>query len=181
MIGSKAQVEMPFELLLAVAMLTMLMPIVLFMFNQFQDWDCQQRITNNMETLARDIELAATLGGGVRTIEVDMGTYGCERIQVDNFTISPPGEDKCLELCHDPNCMLLSATYTSYDPEGGSETLAAMPDICIRIPFNIEFTTQGCRLIGYSSVEEHIAPKRHRFRLSKEGYTVQFCEEELVR
>jgi len=181
MLGSKGQVEMPFELLLAVAMLVMLMPIVFFMFNQFQDWECQQRIGNNMETLARDIELAATLGGGVRTIEVDMGTYGCDRVRVDNFTISSPGNDKCLELCHDPNCRLMSAVYTEYSYEGENEILAAMPDVCIRIPFNIDFTTQGCRLIGYSSVDEQIDPKNHRFLLTKQGYTVQFCEEELVR
>lgn len=174
-INQKGQEEAPFSLLLAVAMLAMVMPMSFYLLNQFQEYECQQRIANNMATFAREIELASTLGGGIRTVDVDLSSYGCVGARVDRFKMTAPPEERCVDICHDPNCRILSGLYLDYSLDPPEENI--VHDVCIRIPFNIEFTSQGCELNGLTSIGEEIEPGYHKIILEKKGYKVQMCEE----
>ncbi|MBN3037610.1 MAG: hypothetical protein JW834_04135 [Candidatus Diapherotrites archaeon] len=182
MIGSKGQEEAPFSMLLAVAMLAMVLPIAMFLFSTFQDWQCEQEVQNNLQSLARDLELAATLGGGERTIEVDLTKSLCGDFRVDNFTLLAPGEDQCIDYCHDPNCRILRGTYIDYserDEAGNPEVQLATQDVCVRIPSNVRFVTTGCAAGGGGElfdIGEDIRPGYHIFKIKKEGFEVRLCE-----
>lgn len=176
MLDEKAQEEAPFSLLLAAVMIVMVIPIAMYLFNQFQSWECEQRLQNNMETFAREMEIASTLGGGERIIDVDLSIYACPGFRVDNFTLTKPMSDRCLEMCHDPNCRILSAEYTQVDPDTGQKTtsIAAQP-VCIRIPFNVEFVTDEC--VGdLLPITDYLEPDYHTIVLQKIGYKVTVCE-----
>lgn len=172
-LNSKAQEEAPFQMLLAVAMLAMVLPLAMYLFQQFQEWQCRARIQNNMESFAREMELAATLGGGQRFVDVDLRTYACGNFRVDNFTLERPTQDRCLELCHEPNCWVMHAKYMDYSVDPPEESIATEP-VCIRIPFNVEITTESCG--GYEEVGNIISTDYHTFVFEKIGNTVTMCE-----
>lgn len=176
-LGSRGQESAPFSLLLAVAMMALVIPIAAYMFQSFQGWECQQRISNNMESFARELELASTLGGGKRIVDVDLSLYSCPGIRVDNFTLKKPGEDRCQEMCHDPNCRVLSAVYEDFDPDTG-ESLGlsvATPPVCVRIPVNVEILPTGCNPPD-EPLGESMAPGYYRISLAKSGYKVSICQ-----
>ncbi|MCK4327708.1 MAG: hypothetical protein KAW41_04495 [Candidatus Diapherotrites archaeon] len=177
--ASRGQEEAPFSLLLAVAMMALVIPIAAYMFQGFQAWECQQRIENNMETFARELELAATLGGGKRVVDIDLSLYACPGVHVDNFTLKNPGQDRCQEVCHDPNCRILEAVYEEFDDETGESlglSVASQP-VCVRIPVNVDFSTLDCDPSeGYEPLAgEGLAPGYYRIALIKEGYRVRVC------
>jgi len=181
--ASRGQEEAPFSLLLAVAMMAMVIPIAAYMFEGFQGWECEQRITNNLESFARELELAATLGGGRRIVDVDLSLYACPGVQVDNFTMKALGEDRCQELCHDPNCRVLDAVYTEYDSDTGEAIgiqSAVGTTVCVRIPVNVDFSTTDCDPSqGYEPLAgggDTLAPGFYRIVLMKEGYKVKVCQ-----
>lgn len=183
-LGTRGQEEAPFSLLLAVAMMALVIPIAAYMFQGFQSWECEQRISNNLESFARELELASTLGGGKRIVDVDLTLYACPGVRVDNFTIKEPGQNNCQELCHDPNCRIVEAVYQEYDPDTGEPTTlsVAAPPVCVRIPVNVDFTTTKCD----PNKDEYplggsLAPGFYRLALIKEGYEVRICQLELPR
>jgi type II secretory pathway pseudopilin PulG len=174
MLGSKGQEEAPFSLLLAVAMIAMVIPIAFYLFTQLQQSQCQSQIQNDMETFARELELATTLGGGQRIVDVALTT--CANIQVDNFTLKDPGTDVCQEACHDPNCRLLSTSATRFEgDEAFTGPVTGLSPVCIRVPLNVQFTTEECEA-GTLPIGEAIVPGVHRLVLTKVGYTVKVCE-----
>ncbi len=187
--GSRGQEEAPFSLLLAVAMMAMVLPIAAHLFTTFQGWECEQRIENNLETFARELELAATLGGGQRIVDVDLSLYSCPGIRVDNFTLKKPDPQRCQETCHDPNCRVLEAIFEDFDGDTG-ESLGlsvAVPPVCVRIPVNVEFLSYGCSEFEYnnnqledltttSAIEDDVlGPGFYRIALIKKGYKVWVC------
>jgi len=191
-LGRRGQEEAPFSLLLAVAMMAMVIPIAVHLFNTFQGWECEQRISNNMETLARELELASTLGGGKRVVDVDLSLSACSNVRVDNFTLKGPGEDRCQEICHDPNCRILEAVYEEFDSDTGKSLglSAAAPPVCVRIPVNVDFSTLGCEQYSDSSGNpytdlgaggESLTPGYYRIAMIKEGYRVRICNVPVAR
>ncbi len=178
MLGSRGQEEAPFSLLLAVAMMALVIPIAAYMFQNFQTWECHQRISNNLESFARELELASTLGGGKRIVDVDLSLYSCPGIRVDNFTLTQPGQDRCQEMCHDPNCRVLEAVYEDFDPDTGQSlglSVATEP-VCVRIPVNVAFITTDCQPPEEVPLGESLTPGYYRLSLTKEGYKVKICQ-----
>ncbi|GEM_PF-4351980 len=177
--NEKGQVEAPFQLLIAAAMLGLLLPIAFYLFSQYQMWESQERVRNNMESLAREIEIVANLGEGVKYIDVDLNVYGGPNFRVDNFSISNPGEDVCLQGCHTPHCMQIRAYYVQEIEGGESKKLIPpdLPPVCIRIPFNVDLTTVGCSNVGeYDDLGTDLSPGFHRIVAIKKGYTVYLCK-----
>ncbi|MFC2174411.1 hypothetical protein ACFLQ2_00890 [archaeon] len=179
--ASRGQEEAPFSLLLAVAMMAMVIPVAAFLFDSFQSWECEQRVQNNMQGFARDIELSSTLGGTKRIVAVDLALYSCPGLRVDNFTLTPQGRDACQQICHDPNCMLLEGVYEDKDPyTGESLGLAqATSPVCVRIPVNMEFITDECFRYDYEDIAAGgtmLIPGYYQIALIKEGYKVFMCK-----
>ena len=177
MLGSRGQESAPFSLLLAVAMMVLVIPIAAYMFQNFQTWECHQRISNNLESFARELELASTLGGGNRIVDVDLSLYSCPGIRVDNFTIEKPDEERCMENCHDPTCRILSAVYEDFDPDTGESlglSVATEP-VCVRIPVNVEFTTTDCTP-PEEPLSNSLSPGYYRISLHKNKYEVKICQ-----
>ncbi len=180
------QVEAPFQLLIAAVMLGMLLPIAFYLFGQYQMWESQERVRNNMETLAREIEVVANLGEGIKYIDVDLNVYTGPNFRVDNFSIANPGQDVCLQGCHTPHCMQVRAYYVQEIGPTGKKTPRKMippdlPPVCIRIPFNVDVTTEGCSQIEgmkgqYVDLGVDLNPGFHRIVAIKKGYTVYLCK-----
>ena len=179
MFGSRGQEEAPFSILLAVAMMAMVIPIAAYMFQSFQAWECQQRLDNNLQTFARDLELASALGGGKRIVDIDLSLSSCSGIDIDRFVLASPGMDRCQEICHDPNCKLLQAVYDERDPDTGEivDTSIATDPVCVRIPVNVNFVTNDCHGDEFPlSKDGNFKPGYYRLSLEKIGYTVKVCE-----
>ena len=175
--GSRGQEEAPFSLLLAVAMMSMVIPIAAYMFQNFQGWECEQRLTNSLESFARELELASTLGGGRRIVDVDLSLYACPGVRVDNFTIEFPGASRCQDMCHDPNCRIINAIYMDFDDEGNpTEPSIATPPVCVRIPVSVTFTTTGCTGADESDLGTELPPGYYRLSLTKQGREVRICQ-----
>ncbi len=177
-VNRKGQEEAPFALLLAAIMLAMVIPLAMHLLTKFQQSRCRQRVENNMAKMAREMELAATLGGGQRRIQINLAAQSCSGLEVGNFSIKSRSESKCLKVCNDPNCKLLVAEAA------GEEGSVVLPPRCIRIPVNVEFTTE-CGLIpgdvGLEGVQllpvgSEITPGTHTLLVRKEGYKVRMCE-----
>ena len=180
-IGRKGQSEAPFQLLIAAVMLSMLLPIVFYLFNQYQVWESQERVRNNMETLARELETVANLGEGQKYIDVDLNVYGGADFRVDNFTIYNPGQDVCMLKCHTPHCNVIKPYLLSNITGEPKELIVPKLGMtCIRIPFNVQFDTKSCPK-GYKTLPQaensgvNIAPGVYRFIAIKDGYSVHLC------
>ncbi len=178
--NEKGQVEAPFQLLIAAVMLGMLLPIAFYLFSQYQVWESQERVRNNMETLARELETVANLGEGIKYIDVDLSVYSGPDFRVDYFTLKNPGESVCMEGCHTPHCWVIRAVMN--DTETGREMLVAgLPQVCVRIPFNVDFRSSGCDSIPgmegqYQDLTTNLEPGFYRIVAIKKGYTVYLCK-----
>ncbi len=184
MFGCKGQTEAPFQLLIAAVMLSMVLPISFYLFQQFQVWESQERVKNNMETLARELETVANLGEGEKYISVDLSVYGGPNFRIDGFDLYKPSQDICMTACHTPHCMLLRAYKNQTDID--RPLMAGVPQVCVRIPFNVDFKTQGCSSVGqglsdlmadpWGESGVGFEPGFHSFVAIKKGYSVYLCE-----
>jgi hypothetical protein len=178
MLGSKGQEEGPFALLLAAVMLAMLIPIVASLFSQFQQWECESRIENNVETLAREFELAATLGGGVRQVVVDLGASGCGNLVVDRFRIEEPDQGTCIDQCQTPHCRVIKAVQVlpaNYeDPTLAGQEMVVVPPVCVRVPSNVEFSTTVDPTSDLA--QRFLTPGVHTLEFKKTGLSVEIRE-----
>ena len=174
----RGQEEGPFALLLAAVMLGLLIPIVASLFGQFQQWECESRISNNLETMAREFELSATLGGGERRVLVDLGAYACGSVEVTRFSMSAPDEGECMDYCQTPHCRRLMAVHEW--PQGtdfAGQIEPVVPPVCVRIPLNVEVDTSNCPA-GLSDVDlTALEPGVHTFVLTKNVFAVKICED----
>ncbi len=176
MLGNKGQTEAPFQLLIAAVMLSMLLPIAFYLFQQYQIWESQERVRNNMETLARELETVANLGEGQKYITVDLSVYGGPNFRVDHFELVHPSSSDCMMACHTPNCWELRAIANNYTAKHESPILVqGLGYVCIRVPFNVDFQTTGCGY-GYEDLAvDSIQPGIHQIVAIKKGYTVHLC------
>ncbi len=140
--GSKGQTEAPFQLLIAAVMLSMVIPISFYLFQQYQVWSSKERVQNNMEELARELETVANLGSGEKYISVDLNVYSGPHFSVDYFTLDSPGSDMCMRSCHTPNCIILRAH--TLNPVTHQVENANLSPVCVRVPFNVEFVSNSC-------------------------------------
>ena len=181
--NERGQTEAPFQLLIAAVMLSMLLPIAFYLFQQYQVWESQERVKNNMETLARELETVANLGEGQKYIDVDLSVYGGPNFRVDNFSLYYPSQSTCMYGCHTPHCMLLKPYV---EGKNGTRLIApGLSPVCVRIPFNVEFSTQSgfCSGKGFTDLaldtEESggflLTPGVHRIIAIKKGYKVYLC------
>lgn len=151
-------------------MLALLIPIVASLFGQFQQWECESRISNNIETLAREFELAARLGGGKRTITVDLGASGCGSIVVNKFAIEPMDQGDCIDICQTPHCRLIKAIYHRPPdedfPQGQEEIV--VPAVCIRMPANVQM-----HYVGNTTLDDnYLEPGVYTLVFEKKGLDV---------
>ena len=175
----RGQTEAPFQLLIAAVMLAMLIPLAFYLFQQYQVWESQERIRNNMETLARELETVANLGEGQKVIDVDLSVYGGPNFRVDYFKLMKPGERVCMDSCHTPHCWMIRAMVNNTQTNQPMIAPGIRP-VCIRIPFNVDVKTSGCPsgyVDLYTSPQEFLKPQVQRIVAIKEGYTVYLCRE----
>lgn len=142
MFGKKGQEEAPFALFLAAAMLAILIPIIVTMYNNFLTMSCEQELQNSMETLARELEIATGLTGNGTMIRVDFASSSCGDVNPTNFTIRYFGTDECIRQCQVGTCRVIIAR----GEKDGEATTLGNP-VCVRIPPEISFETGGCGTI----------------------------------
>ena len=177
MFGSRGQTEAPFQLLIAAVMLSMVIPISFYLFQQYQVWSSKERVQNNMNELARDLETVANLGEGEKYININFEVYSGPQFSLDHFVLSSPTEDDCMMGCHTPHCLLLSA----YSRKSTTDSLIS--SVCVRIPFNVEFETSGCSNFNLENLHSDNGVNGVDFNATylslvaiKRGYKVYLCK-----
>ena len=72
MLNQKGQEEAPFTLLLAGVMILLLMTVIAPVLSDFQTYECEQRLINDLNSFSRELELAAALGESSRTVSLQL-------------------------------------------------------------------------------------------------------------
>lgn len=143
MFGKKGQEEAPFAIFLAAVMLALLIPIVASLYGKFDEVRCQEQLHNNMETLAREIEIATGLTGNGTIVRVDFSSFSCGSIQVSNITIRNFGHTECIQSCQVGTCRMIIAQ----GEKNGQLTTVGEP-VCVRIPPEIILKVTDCSDFG---------------------------------
>jgi hypothetical protein len=138
-IGRKGQEEAPFALFLAAIMIALLLPIVFRMYSDYQNWQCKTTVQNNMEDLARKMEIAMGFAGNNTIVNVDLSAFGCVNFQVVNFTLEAPTSQRCIKYCGYGRCMWLRAN--AYNPDGTQASF--LSPTCLKVPLEYTVDTSG--------------------------------------
>ena len=156
--------------------MAIMIPVAFNMLNQYQADQARAEMQNKLTTFAREIELAASLASGKKTIAQDLLVFGIGGFTVERIRIETPGEEECQDYCQVPNCRYLLALYDDYSVEPIQEEAAFSP-VCIKLPLTVELDTRYCKA-PLRPVSLEFEPGYYEFVAEKKGFTLYLCQKE---